>query len=174
VWIQGHQLSGGHEMIVTPRAEGNGPLRTLAAVNGAIASKQGLLQALGEEIARMHLSGFVHGDLTPFNIFVVTGESPRFIFLDHERTRKCFILGRTRRQLRNLVQLGRFSLPGLTRTDRMRTLRAYAAALDPGGERAIVRRVGAMLGRRVRRDGGFARVAPLPGSGIGPADSVDA
>ncbi len=160
VWILGNEIATGRELLVTPRAEGNGPLHTLAGLAGAVATKRAILRALGGEIARLHRGGFVHGDLTPFNIFIVRGEPPRFVLLDHERTRWSFFLGRTRRQLRNLVQLGRFNLPGLSRTDRLRTLAAYATAINSRDPRALVRLVNAMLERRIRRDGGLQEVKP--------------
>lgn len=157
VWAYGHHLASGREMIVTSRAAGRGPLRTLSQVDSA--SKRLLLKALGREIARLHRAGFIHGDLTPFNIFIVASES-RFIFLDHERTRRVTTLG-GRRQFRNLVQLGRFDLPGMTRTDRLRLLRAYTSEMGPGKRRCVERRITTMLARRVARDGGFERIAPL-------------
>jgi len=160
VWIFGNEIATRRELLVTPRAEGNGPLHTLAGRAGAVATKRAILRALGAEIARLHRGGFVHGDLTPFNIFIVCGEPPRFVLLDHERTRRSFFLGRTRRQLRNLVQLGRFNLPGLSRTDRLRTLAAYAATINPRAPRALARRVNAMLERRIRHDGGLQEVIP--------------
>jgi hypothetical protein len=68
-------------------------------------------RSLGEEIARLHRSGFVHGHLTPYIVIVEGGEPPRFVFIDNERTRRATI-GRMRSRLRNLVQLGRFEPPG--------------------------------------------------------------
>jgi hypothetical protein len=160
VWIYGRERGGGRELIVTPRAEGRGPLRTLEVLEGSIADKRTALAALGVEIARMHRAGFVHGDLTPFNIFVALGTRPRFIFLDHERTRLSFAIGRCRRQLRNLVQLGRFAIPGITRTDRLRLLRSYALTMKWRDPRRMNRRVAAMVRRRLRRDGSLATVMP--------------
>lgn len=160
VWIHGREAARGRELLVTPRADGNGPLHTLAGLAGAVAAKRALLRALGAEIARLHRGGFVHGDLTPFNIFIVRGAPARFVLLDHERTRRSFVIGRTRRQLRNLVQLGRFKLPGLSRTDRLRMLAAYEAAINARDPRALTRRINAMLARRIRRDGGLQEVRP--------------
>ena len=154
----GRETASGREIIVAPRAEGDGPLRTLAALRaGPRDRKRAVLRALGAEIARLHRCGFVHGDLTPFNIFFVRGEPPRFVLIDHERTRRAFWIGRRRRMLRNLVQLGRFDLPGIGVTDRMRVIAGYAAMLHRRERRALVRRVNAMLRRRIRRDG-VARV----------------
>jgi hypothetical protein len=157
VWMTGREPATGRELLVTPRAEGRGPLRTLAMVAGSLAHKRAILRALGAEIARLHRAGFVHGDLTPFNIFIVPGEPPRFVFLDHERTRRIFLAGR-RRYLRNLVQLGRFRLPGVSRTDRMRVAQAYCNARRWRGSRKVIARIAAMLGRRIARDGGLAPV----------------
>lgn len=156
VLLHGVERDGGRELIVMERAAGDGPFRALEAVARTPAHKQALMRALGAEIARMHRAGFVHGDLTPYNMFVVRGEPPRFVFVDHERTRRNFFIGRHRRQLRNLVQLGRFDLPGVSRSDRMRTLHAYASelGLQHGKSwRALRRRVAAMIGRRLARDG---------------------
>ena len=172
VWIHGHEVSTGRELLVTPRAEGSGPLRTLAALAGTVSTKRAMLRALGAEIARLHQGGFVHGDLTPFNIFTVRGEPPRFVLLDHERTRRSFFIGRTHRQLRNLVQLGRFKLPGLSRTDRLRTLLAYVARLNPRDPRALTRRISAMLDRRIGRDGGLQEIRRLTRSMIRSKASV--
>src|SRR5437870_8825553 len=86
--------------------------------------KRALLGRLGAEVARLHRAGFVHGDLVPPNLRVV-GE--RFVFLDNDRTRRSRLLVRLAAR-RNLVQLGRFVVPGVTVTDRARVLAAYAAA----------------------------------------------
>jgi hypothetical protein len=150
VLLYGNEAASGREILLTAWAEGEGPFK---ALDRAIAHKRAILWALGAEVARLHRAGFVHGDLTPFNLLVVFGEPPRFIFLDHERTRRTLIVGRRRRQLRNLVQLGRFGLPGLTRTDRMRVLHAYAGGLGRPARMRLRRRAAAMLARRVARDG---------------------
>jgi tRNA A-37 threonylcarbamoyl transferase component Bud32 len=151
----GREDASGREIIVTPRAEGDGPLRTLRTLQGAgaIARKRAVLRALGAEIARLHRCGFVHGDLTPFNIFFVRTEPPRFVLIDHERTRRTGMIGRRRRELRNLVQLGRFEMPGVSATDRMRVVAGYTSRLGRRERRAVTRRISAMLRRRIRRDG---------------------
>ena len=85
--------------------------------------KRRLLRLLGAEVARLHSAGFVHGDLVPPNVRVSDG---RLVFLDNDRTRRSrFLVALGAR--RNLVQLGRFVVPGLTLTDRARVLDAYAA-----------------------------------------------
>jgi hypothetical protein len=92
--------------------------------------KRALLRALGTVVGRLHRAGFVHGDLVPPNVWLDAGG--RFVFLDNDRTRRSRLLvalaGR-----RNLVQLGRFVVPGVTMTDRARVLAAYAAARGLSG-----------------------------------------
>jgi hypothetical protein len=165
--VYGREADSRREIIVTPRAEGDGPLRTLKALQSgaadAIERRRAVLHALGAEIARLHRCGFVHGDLTPFNIFFVRAEPPRFVLIDHERTRRSGWLGRRRRALRNLVQLGRFDLPGLGATDRMRILAGYTAMLARRDRRKLARRVNAMLARRIRRDGVAREELPAGG-----------
>ena len=161
IWLCGYNRRDGRELLVTPRVTGTGPLQTLAAVGGHLVQKREVLRALGRAIGRLHRAGFVHGDLTPFNLFVQLGAPVRFIFLDHEKTRRNFGLGRKRRNLRNLVQLGRFDLPGISRSDRLRVLHAYTDAIGARDQRPIVRRVAQMLAARLVRDGGAQMIAPL-------------
>jgi hypothetical protein len=154
ILLHGHALASASEIMVTPRADGDGPLRTLRALRaGPLNRKRAVLHALGAEIARLHRCGFVHGDLTPFNIFFIPAEPPRFVLIDHERTRRAGLLGRRRQMLRNLVQLGRFDLPSVTATDRMRVVAGYVHTLQRRERRMLVRRVNAMLRRRIARDG---------------------
>lgn len=152
----GSERATGREVIVTRRTDGNGLIRTVTSDgNENAAYKRAVLTALGKEVARLHRSGFVHGDLTPYNIFVIRGEPPEFVFIDHERTSRIFPIGRRYRQLRNLVQLGRFDLPGLSRSDRMRVMRGYAdvmVGVNRRERRQLVMKVMAMLDRRMSRD----------------------
>ena len=93
------------------------------------------LESLGHEIRRLHDTGFVHGDLVPFNIFVARepGGGFRFYLMDHDRTRRYPTgFGRSLRR-RNLVQLNRLPLPGITLQDRIRFFRAYCGRLEWGG-----------------------------------------
>ena len=150
----GRDSATGREIMVTPRAAADGPLTTLKALRAyPIDRRRAILRALGAEIARLHRCGFVHGDLTPFNILFVRGEPPRFVLIDHERTRHAGPLARRGQQLRNLVQLGRFDLPRITTTDRMRVIAGYTAMLERDGRRVLTRRLSAMFARRLRRDG---------------------
>jgi hypothetical protein len=109
-------------LLVTHDAGGEDLLGAVAARRDDRRAKRALLRALGGEVARLHAAGFVHGDLVPPNVRVAGG---RFVFLDNDRTRRSRALvvvgGR-----RNLVQLGRFVVPGVGVTDRARVLDAYA------------------------------------------------
>ena len=157
VLLVGTELAGGREMIATRRADGFLAARHMGPRRESLAHKRTVLQALGAEVAKMHRAGFIHGDLTPFNVIVAPGELTRLVFIDHERTTRAFFhLWRPR--LRNLVQLAHFDLPGLTNMDRMRVWRSYQAGI--GASPAIRRRAIAMLRRRIARDRGLAEAHP--------------
>jgi Lipopolysaccharide kinase (Kdo/WaaP) family len=146
VVLYGEHRRSRRELIATSRAEGEGPILTMRELGGSVTAKRAILHGLGAEVARLHMAGFIHGDLTPFNIRIAIDEPPRFAFIDNDRTcRK--IVARRYHRMRNLVQLGRFDLPGINRTDRMRVLRAYEAALNGCHSRAFERKVAARLRR---------------------------
>ena len=124
--------------------------------------KRALLRALGAEVARLHRARFVHGDLVPPNVRLV---GDRFVFLDNDRTRRSALLVRLVGR-RNLVQLGRFVVPGLTLTDRARVLAAYAdgRGLDRVARRRLARwLVDKTTARRSAIDGIPAAVAAAAG-----------
>jgi hypothetical protein len=152
ILVRGVETASGREALVTGRMPGEGPIITLKHLGGAVAAKRAILKALGAEVARLHRAGFIHGDLTPFNLTIVRGEPPRFGFIDNERTVRNIGLCMQRRRLRNLIQLGRFALPGITRSDRLRAFRAYEIALYGRSSRRLLRRVVAMLAQRSERD----------------------
>lgn len=91
------------------------------------AKKRRGLQRLALEVRRLHQLGFVHGDLVPTNIFVsrISGENERFFFMDNDRTRHYPSWIPQGLWRRNLVQLNRFPLPGITLQDRVRFLSYY-------------------------------------------------
>lgn len=88
--------------------------------------KRKYLRRLAAEIRRLHRAGFVHGDLVPSNIFLrVEPGGVTFFYMDNDRTRRYprwLLHGLWKR---NLVQLNRFVLPGISLQDRMRFLRVY-------------------------------------------------
>jgi hypothetical protein len=97
---------------------------------------------LAMQIRKFHDLGFVHGDLVPGNIFVTFEPSGtgRFCFMDNDRTRRYPMWLRQRLWRRNLIQLNRFPLAGISLQDRMRFFHAYVN-LDRLGpnERKLVR-----------------------------------
>ncbi len=115
---------GGAGLLVTRDTGGEDLLAALARRRGQPAAKRALLRRLGGEVGRLHGAGFVHGDLVPPNVHLA-GE--RLVFLDNDRTRRSRLLVLVSAR-RNLVQLGRFVVPGVTLADRARVLAAYAAA----------------------------------------------
>jgi hypothetical protein len=90
-------------------------------------AKRALLEALGREVARLHRAGVVAGDLVPANVWIaLVAADLRIAFLDHDRTRFTAPPTSWHRARRNLVQLNRVVLAGVTTTDRLRVYRAYA------------------------------------------------
>src|SRR5271156_2013125 len=128
ILLLGAERRGGREIIVTARVDGFNVVRHLKRAK--LASRRIVLRALGAEIARLHRAGYIHGDLTPYNIFVTGLEPPQFVFIDHERTRRTILSRFERPRMRNLVQLGHLDLKGVTNTDRMRVWCGYSAAFS--------------------------------------------
>src|SRR5271166_340906 len=85
IMTSGANSRDGRSMLITARAEGT-PLPE-AIVTMEMNRKRALLKKLGGEVARLHRRGFIHGDLTPYNVFV-TDEATRFTFVDNDRTRR--------------------------------------------------------------------------------------
>jgi hypothetical protein len=160
VLVYGYEPATGREIVATQRIDGQGFAMRLKVGRDGLVRKRALLRALGAEVARLHKSGFIHGDLTPYNVFVNWGPPIRFIMMDHARTRRTLLVHWERARIRNLVQLGHFELPGMTRTDRMRMIASYAAAFGVASRRAFIRRAFRLLAARMRRD--RRRVAPKP------------
>jgi hypothetical protein len=162
ILLRGHDRHGS-ELIVTLGAGGDGALRTLADLSrGPLALKREILRRIGGEIARLHRCGFVHGDLTPFNIFLIRGEPLRLALIDNDRTRRIPLVMGQRMRLRNLVQLGRFAMRGISRSDKLRVIHGYTEMLNPSAKRNITRRTIAMLNRRLRRDHGLTVITAIP------------
>jgi len=147
ILLLGAQRSGGREIIVTVRVDGFNLVRQLKRTK--LASRRVVLRALGMEVARLHRAGYIHGDLTPYNIFVTGVEPPQFVFIDHERTRRTILSRFERPRMRNLVQLGHLGVGGVTNTDRMRVWCGYSAALSARRRRAERRRAASMLKARI-------------------------
>jgi len=108
-----------------------GPVRSDARTV-SLAEKRRDLKQLAAEVRRLHGLGFVHGDLVPTNIFVCRppGQGSRFFFMDNDRTRRYPRWIPQRLWRRNLVQLNRMPLPGITLQDRLRFLRHYLGSQE--------------------------------------------
>jgi hypothetical protein len=148
---------GGRALIATNKVDGRVLPRFLAGCD--LSTRRHAVRQLGREIARFHRAGLIHGDLTPFNIFVTREEPPAFVFIDHERTRRAGIVNRGRSRLRNLVQLGRFDLDFIGRTDRMRLFVEWAEALGISRRKEWLCRLLRMIRARVAHDRGLVHVA---------------
>lgn len=92
----------------------------------ALGKKRAYLKELAMETRRLHQCGFVHGDLVPSNILAQPEEKGvTFFYIDNDRTRRYPVWLPHLLWRRNLVQLNRFVLPGISLQDRMRFLRVY-------------------------------------------------
>ena len=165
ILLLGVERQGGREIIATSRVDGFNLVRHLKRAK--LAARRVVLRALGAEVARLHRAGYIHGDLTPFNIYVTGIEPPQFVLIDHERTRRTFLSRFERPRMRNLVQLGHLHLDGITNTDRMRVWCGYSAAFSARHRRAERRRVAAMLQDRMRLERRNAPVAPRAPASMG-------
>jgi serine/threonine protein kinase len=112
--------------------------------------KRNGLKQLALEVRRLHQLGFVHGDLVPTNIFVSrsAGKERRLFFMDNDRTQRYpkwipHVLWR-----RNLVQLNRIPLPGITLQDRVWFLSHYLGLKEWGNKE---RRLLSWLERKTRQ-----------------------
>jgi hypothetical protein len=161
ILMLGDERGSGRTMMVTAHVEGEPLPRFLRRASGAPVRRREVLRALGAEVARLHRAGFVHGDLTPYNIFVANGPPVRFSLIDHERTARPR-LDWERRRLRNLVQLCRFDLEGMGRTDRLRVVDAYGRAMSDAPRR-LIRRVARMVRARRLRDTVSGGIEPAGG-----------
>jgi len=111
-------------------------------VSGHWLEKRKALRQLAHQIRRFHDLDFVHGDLVPSNILVshVGGGELRFFFLDNDRTRRYPKWFPQPLWKRNLVQLNRFPLAGISLQDRMRFFHFYLGRRKcMGRDRHLVR-----------------------------------
>lgn len=129
-------------------------------VSGQIRQRRHVLNALGAEIGRLHEAGFFHTELRTSNIhFHLQAKGiPEFFFLDNEGTRR-FMQLPWRRRVKNLAQLN-MDHHHLSRTDRLRVLRAYvlAAGLEP--RRAALAREIHQRTQRRRKENAMRAIHP--------------
>jgi hypothetical protein len=116
----------------------------------AVRRKRQWLRQLALETRRMHRQGFVHGDLVASNILarLETDGGATFFYMDNDRTRRYPVWLPHRLWRRNLVQLNRIVLPGISLQDRMRFLRGYLGEKSWGRRE---RRLAHWLERRTRK-----------------------
>ncbi|MFW6161653.1 MAG: lipopolysaccharide kinase InaA family protein, partial [Planctomycetota bacterium] len=148
---------GGEDYLVTRWVEGAVPLHRLLAERfgeapprGELAAKRRLLRGLGRWLRRIHDAGFYHNDWSAKNILAVEREGQwAFSLLDLESVTFYKWLTR-RRRVKNLSQLND-TRAGVTATDRMRVLVAYAGMDRRLTRGAFPRRILAGTRRRVAR-----------------------
>ncbi|HSE86267.1 MAG TPA: lipopolysaccharide kinase InaA family protein [Candidatus Binatia bacterium] len=116
----------------------------------SLLEKRNGLKQLALEVRRLHQLGFVHGDLVPTNIFVsrTAEKGNRFFFMDNDRTRRYPKWFPQVFWRRNLVQLNRIPLPGITLQDRVRFLSHYLGLKEWGNKG---RRLLSWLERKTRQ-----------------------
>lgn len=125
-------------------------LMDAAVDKSSLTAKRAGLRRMGSLVRQFHLEGFVHGDMVASNILAARADDgvPVFYLMDNDRTRR--YPGWLPQSLwkRNLIQLNRLPLPGITLQDRIRFLHAYLGAtrLSKGG-----RRLARWLERKTRR-----------------------
>ena len=93
----------------------------------SLKTKRAGLRHLAQLVRRFHRLGFVHGDLVASNLFIVADveNDPAFYLMDNDRTRSFPPWLAQSSWKRNLIQLNRLPLPGITLQDRVRFLCAY-------------------------------------------------
>lgn len=95
--------------------------------NMGLGAKRAGLRRIAGLVRRFHAAGFVHGDLVASNILISNGGAAgaAFYFMDNDRTRRYPAWLPQSLWKRNLVQLNRMPLPGITLQDRMRFFQNY-------------------------------------------------
>jgi len=167
VLLIGENRDTGNEVIVMSEAPGFMLTRWMNPVHHTdVTTRRRILHRLGAEIARLHLSGYIHGDLTPYNIFAIADHPMTITFIDHEGTERTSTasINVARSRMRNLVQLGHFDIPGVSRTDKLRVFAGYATAtgLSKRATRQSLLRLMKMIERRRKHDLAIQRGAPQP------------
>jgi hypothetical protein len=149
------------------------------AGKGLFATKRAGVKRVAHLVRQFHLKGFVHGDMVASNILVAdaAGSQPIFYFMDNDRTRRYPSWLPQSLWKRNLIQLNRMPLPGITLQDRMRFLHAY---LRTTRLTSSDRRMARWLERRTRlrrqqcdgvdASGDFRRLMSWPENFREPAD----
>jgi tRNA A-37 threonylcarbamoyl transferase component Bud32 len=163
----GENRDTGDEVVVMSEASGFMLTRWMNPSHHIeVTLRRRILHQLGAEIARLHLTGYIHGDLTPYNIFATDDHEIGITFIDHEGTEKTsrVSINVARNRMRNLVQLGHFDTPGVSRTDKFRVFASYAATagFSKRASRQSLRRLTKMIDRRRKRDRASKHAASQP------------
>lgn len=95
--------------------------------NTTLIEKRRSIARLAKLIRRFHDNGFVHGDLVATNIFLSKDQAGgiEFYFMDNDRTNRFPTWLPQKLWRRNLIQLNRMPLAGVSLQDRMRFLHSY-------------------------------------------------
>jgi hypothetical protein len=142
------------------------------------AKRAGLRQAAAL-LRRFHGAGFVHGDLVATNLLIAgDARALQICFMDNDRTRRYPRWLPQPFWKRNLIQLNRMPLAGVTLQDRMRFFKAYCggATLSPA-DRGLARWLEQATRRRraecdgVDSSGDFRRLMRAAVDGSPPSDS---
>jgi len=119
-----------------------------------LSRKRMILREVGRAAGRMHEGGLYHGDLRLGNILLRFGgeERPELYFVDTDRVLRRRLPG-NRAAVHNLMQIMFLFVPGVTLSDRLRIVEAYAweRALGRTAARRLAKSTCAWVQRRVRR-----------------------
>ncbi len=130
--------------------------------SGTRAQQARLRAASADWLADLHARGVYHGDVKALHVLVEQGDLlaegprvPRFVLIDTDRLKLLGARVGPSRRLKNLAQLDASIPVNVTRTERLRWWRRYAARLgaddlDPQRERQRMRRLAALLARKRR------------------------
>ena len=123
------ELINGHEYSITEQAPGTSLIQWLRDLNSKYRDPQALrhelLDAAGKFVGRIHVAGFVHGNLKPSKIIAnKTNGDFKFSLIGNENTRRQAPPS-GRNLLSNLIQLNAVAGQNLRRTDRMRFFLAW-------------------------------------------------
>jgi len=119
--------------------------------DGPRAAQARLRDASADWLGGLHARGIYHGDLKGPNVLVRTdGERFEFPLIDTDRVRFFSAPVDARRRVKNLAQLAASIARTVTRAERLRWYRRYAAAAPlPRPERDVARAVAAAVALRI-------------------------
>jgi Ser/Thr protein kinase RdoA (MazF antagonist) len=115
--------------------------------------KREVSRLLVREVRRLQERGFAHRDCKPQNLLVLDYPRRRLVWIDLDGVRRVGRLSRAQ-EIEPLIRLhvGLLEAPGLTRTDRLRFLKAWCARYaSPRDWRTTWRQVASAAERKLRR-----------------------